>query len=116
MILNTVISEIFQFLRDFHVYQFINGYIRECLFHMKLFLGLTFFSALVDSFLYHLLPLATRDREMHQLVLRKSQTLELPHVEKIHTLNLCRAGVSVGAVGANAPTVFEKIPYEPIDF
>ena len=30
------------------------------------------------------MPLATSDREMHQLVLRKSQTLELPHVEKIH--------------------------------
>ena len=40
-------------------------------------------SALVDAFLYHSWPSATRDREMHQLVLRKSQTLELPHVEKI---------------------------------
>ena len=46
-------------------------------------LGSNFFSALVDAFLYHSWPSATRDREMHQLVLRKSQTLELPHVEKI---------------------------------
>ena len=46
-------------------------------------LGSDFFSALVDAFLYHEWPSATRDREMHQLVLRKSQTLELPHVEKI---------------------------------
>ena len=48
-------------------------------------LGSDFFSALVDAFLYHSWPSATRDREMHQLVLRKSQTLELPHVEKIHS-------------------------------
>ena len=48
-------------------------------------LGSDFFSALVDAFLYHSWPSATRDREMHQLVLRKSQTLELPHVEKIQT-------------------------------
>ena len=60
--------------------------IRECLFHVKQFSGLDFFSALVDAFLYHSWPSATRDREMHQLVLRKSQTLELPHVEKIHSL------------------------------
>ena len=45
-------------------------------------LGSNFFSALVDAFLYHSWPSATRDKEMHQLVLRKSQTLELPHVEK----------------------------------
>ena len=45
-------------------------------------LGSNFFSALVDAFLYHSWPSATHDREMHQLVLRKSQTLELPHVEK----------------------------------
>ena len=49
-------------------------------------LGSNFFSALVDAFLYHSWPSATRDREMHQLVLRKSQTLELPHVEKIQFL------------------------------
>ena len=49
-------------------------------------LGLGFFSALVDAFHHHSWPSATRDREMHQLVLRKSQTLELPHVEKIHFL------------------------------
>ena len=48
-------------------------------------LGSDFFSALVDAFLYHSWPSATRDKEMHQLVLRKSQTLELPHVEKIHS-------------------------------
>ena len=47
-------------------------------------LGLGFFSALVDAFHHHSWPLATRDGEMHQLVLRKSLTLELPHVEKIH--------------------------------
>ena len=51
-------------------------------------LGSNFFSALVDAFLYHSWPSATRDREMHQLVLRKSQTLELPHVEKIHFMTL----------------------------
>ena len=51
-------------------------------------LGSNFFSALVDAFLYHSWPSATRDREMHQLVLRKSQTLELPHVEKIQTREL----------------------------
>ena len=50
-------------------------------------LGSDFFSALVDAFLYHSWPSATRDREMHQLVLRKSQTLELPHVEKIQCSN-----------------------------
>ena len=47
-------------------------------------LGLGFFSALVDAFHHHSWPSATRDGEMHQLVLRKSLTLELPHVEKIH--------------------------------
>ena len=31
---------------------------------------------------YHEWPNATSDREMHQRVLRKSQTRELPHVEK----------------------------------
>ena len=30
------------FLKDFEVYQFINGYIRECLFHMRQFSGSTF--------------------------------------------------------------------------
>ena len=45
-------------------------------------LGSNFFSALVDAFFYHSWPSATRDMEMHQLVLRKSQTQELPHVEK----------------------------------
>ena len=45
-------------------------------------LGLGFFSALVDTFPHHSWPSATRDGEMHQLVLRKSLTLELPHVEK----------------------------------
>ena len=49
-------------------------------------LGLGFFSALVDTFPHHSWPSATRDGEMHQLVLRKSLTLELPHVEKIHLL------------------------------
>ena len=49
-------------------------------------LGLGFFSALVDAFHHHSWPSATRDGEMHQLVLRKSLTLELPHVEKIHFL------------------------------
>ena len=44
--------------------------------------GLGFFSALVDAFHHHSWPLVTRHGEMHQLVLRKSQTLELPHVEK----------------------------------
>ena len=48
-------------------------------------LGLGFFSALVDAFHHHSWPSATRDGEMHQLVLRKSLTLELPHVEKIHS-------------------------------
>ena len=45
-------------------------------------LGLGFFSALVDAFHHHSWPSATRDGEMHQLVLRKSLTFELPHVEK----------------------------------
>ena len=45
-------------------------------------LGLGFFSALVDAFHHHSWPSATRDGEMHQLVLRKSLTQELPHVEK----------------------------------
>ena len=49
-------------------------------------LGLGFFSALVDAFHHHSWPSATRDGEMHQLVLRKSLTLELPHVETIHFL------------------------------
>ena len=53
-------------------------------------LGSDFFSALVDAFLYHSWPSATRDREMHQLVLRKSQTLELPHVEKIQFHMFCQ--------------------------
>ena len=47
-------------------------------------LGLGFFSALVDAFPHHSWPSATRGGEMHQLVLRKTLTLELPHVEKIH--------------------------------
>ena len=45
-------------------------------------LGSDFLSALVDAFHYHSWPSATRDKEMHQLVLRKSQNLKLPHVEK----------------------------------
>ena len=44
--------------------------------------GSDFFSAQVDAFPYHEWPKATSDREMHQRVLRKSQTRELPHVEK----------------------------------
>ena len=40
------------------------------------------FSAQVDAFPYHEWPKATSDSEMHQRVLRKSQTRELPHVEK----------------------------------
>ena len=51
-------------------------------------LGLGFFSALVDAFHHHSWPSATRDGEMHQLVLRKSLTLELPHVEKIHLVTV----------------------------
>ena len=51
-------------------------------------LGLGFFSALVDTFPHHSWPSATRDGKMHQLVLRKSLTLELPHGEKIHSLIL----------------------------
>ena len=49
-------------------------------------LGINISSALVDAFLYHSWPLATRDEEMHPLVLRKSWSLELPHVEKLQTL------------------------------
>ena len=48
-------------------------------------LGINISSALVDAFLYHSWPLATRDEEMHPLVLRKSWSLELPHVEKLHS-------------------------------
>ena len=44
--------------------------------------GSDFFSAQVDAFPYHKWPKATSDREMHQRVLRKSWTRELPHVEK----------------------------------
>ncbi len=44
--------------------------------------GSDFFSAQVDAFPYHEWPKATSDREMHQQVLRKSQTRILPHVEK----------------------------------
>ena len=43
--------------------------------------GADFFSAQVYAF-YHEWPKAPSDREMHQRVLRKSQTRELPHVEK----------------------------------
>ena len=45
-------------------------------------LGLGFFSAQVDAFSHHSWPLATRDEEMYQQVLRKSLTQELPHVEE----------------------------------
>ena len=55
-------------------------------------LGLGFFSALVDAFPHHSWPLATRGGEMHQLVLRKTLTLELPHVEKIHCQDVTRIG------------------------
>ena len=48
-------------------------------------LGINISSALVDAFLYHSWPPATRDEEMHPLVLRKSWSLELPHVEKLHS-------------------------------
>ena len=44
--------------------------------------GLGFFSAQVDAFPHHEWPKATSDVEMHQRVLRKSLTRELPHVEK----------------------------------
>ena len=44
--------------------------------------GSDFFSAQVDAFPYHEWPKATSDSEMHQRVLIKSQTRELPHVEK----------------------------------
>ena len=44
--------------------------------------GLGFFSAQVDAFPHHEWPKATSDAEMHQRVLRKSLTRELPHVEK----------------------------------
>ena len=44
--------------------------------------GSDFFSAQVDAFPYHEWPKATSDREMHQRVLTKSRTRELPHVEK----------------------------------
>ena len=44
--------------------------------------GLGFFSAQVDAFPHHEWPKATSDDEMHQRVLRKSLTRELPHVEK----------------------------------
>ena len=44
--------------------------------------GSDFFSAQVDAFPYHEWPKATSVSEMHQRVLRKSQTQELPHVEK----------------------------------
>ena len=44
--------------------------------------GLGFFSAQVDAFPHHEWPKATSDEEMHQRVLRKSLTRELPHVEK----------------------------------
>ena len=46
-------------------YLFINGHIRECIFHMRQFLGLDLFLSTC------------------QLMLRKSVTLKLPHVEKI---------------------------------
>ena len=48
-------------------------------------LGINISLALVDAFLYHSWPPATRDEEMHPLVLRKSWSLELPHVEKLHS-------------------------------
>ena len=58
-------------------------------------LGLGFFSALVDTFPHHSWPSATRDGEMHQLVLRKSLTLELPHVEKIQWIVLKAGGKNI---------------------
>ena len=45
-------------------------------------LGINISSALVDAFLYHSWPPATRDEEMHPLVLRKCWSRELPHVEE----------------------------------
>ena len=72
-------------------------------------LGSNFFSALVDAFLYHSWPSATRDREMHQLVLRKSQTLELPHVEKIQTQELPHVEKAFSNVAINK-LVNLKIP------
>ena len=45
---------------------------------------LGFASALVDAFLDHSWPTATGDEEMHSFVLRKSWSLRIPHVEKLH--------------------------------
>ena len=51
-------------------------------------LGINISSALVDAFLNQSCPTATRDEEMHPLVLRKSWSLKLAHVEKLHSLPL----------------------------
>ena len=48
-------------------------------------LGINISSALVDALLYHSWPPATRDEEMHPLVLRKSWSLKLPYVEKLQS-------------------------------
>ena len=69
-------------------------------------LGLGFFSALVDAFHHHSWPSATRDGEMHQLVLRKSLTLELPHVEKIHST----FSISVQVYHISVKTLKSKLP------
>ena len=69
-------------------------------------LGLGFFSAQVDAFPHHEWPKATRDGEMHQLVLRKSLTLELPHVEKIHFTT----------VPCNETRLFGIFPYKIVIF
>ena len=44
--------------------------------------GINFFSAQVDSFLYHKWPKATSDMKLNHQVLRKGWFLELPHPEK----------------------------------
>ena len=68
---------------------FNNVPIRERLFHMRQFSGLDFFSVQVDAFYPSLVAFShSWYEEKHQLVLRKSLTLELPHVEKIHSFEV----------------------------
>ena len=50
-------------------------------------LGLGFFSALVDTFPHHSWPSATRDGEMHQLVLRKKPNPQIASCGKDTFIN-----------------------------
>ena len=66
------------------VLQFINGFIGECLFHMRQFSGEPFPQHLVMHFPINSWPSATRDGG-NASPRAEEKALPLPHVEKYHS-------------------------------